>query len=585
MIQLYRNFRLAAGVVGSHLTDDPLLLLLQLSRRLPARLVGPLSRAVTRLAPQNSAALSVLLASLIGGAGSDVQRRLSLATAKEATGERARRLADVALAAQLPALADDFLGRAEDAHGLAMARARRSWYDGALTDAVAVLDDAVRKGAGYAARGQRARLAAERDVVAGLEAPVLTPMEYNAIPKRVLHLLTNSLPHTASGYAQRSHSILAAQQAAGWDVLAVTRLGYPVQVGKILAKPVDVVDGIRYRRLLPAKLAATMDARLQQQAEELLGVVLEFRPSVLHTTTHYVNALVVRAVAQAVGIPWVYEVRGQLADTWASTRGPAAKQSERYRFFQEREAEVMQDADLVVTLGGAMKSNIVAAGILDVKVLIAPNAVGGDFLDEPLDAAAARRMLGLPEGGQYIGTVSSLVAYEGLDCLIDAFALLAPDFPKLKLLIVGDGVSRPALELQARESGFGDRIIFTGRVPREQAARYHQSLDIFVVPRKDLEVTRSVTPLKPVEALACGRPVVASRLPALEEIVKEGLSGSLVQAGDAYELAVALESLLGDELLRTRMGRAGRIDMLETRTWVANARTLAAAYCELRIEN
>ena len=83
------------------------------------------------------------------------------------------------------------------------------------------------------------------------------------------------------------------------------------------------MDGIRYRRLLPSRLAPTMDARLQQQAEELLQVALEFRPSVLHTTTHFVNGLVVRAVAEALGIPWVYEVRGQLADTWAATRGPA----------------------------------------------------------------------------------------------------------------------------------------------------------------------------------------------------------------------------------------------------------------------
>ena len=115
---------------------------------------------------------------------------------------------------------------------------------------------------------------------------------------------------------------MVAQQEAGWDVLAVTRLAYPVQVGKLLAQAGDVVDGIQYRRLLPSRLAPTMDARLQQQAEELLKVALEFRPSVLHTTTHFVNGLVVRAVAEALDIPWVYEVRGQLADTWAATRGP-----------------------------------------------------------------------------------------------------------------------------------------------------------------------------------------------------------------------------------------------------------------------
>jgi glycosyltransferase involved in cell wall biosynthesis len=162
--------------------------------------------------------------------------------------------------------------------------------------------------------------------------------------------------------------------------------------------------------------------------------------------------------------------------------------------------------------------------------------------------------------------------------------LLAPRFPDLKLLIVGDGVSRPVLELQARESGYADRIIFTGRVPRDQAACYHQALDIFVVPRADLDVTRSVTPLKPVEALACARPVVASRLPALKEIVKDGVSGSLVPAGDAPELAAALAALLLDDSLRIRLGCAGRLDMLENRTWAANARALTAAYRELPSE-
>ncbi|MET3809190.1 glycosyltransferase family 4 protein [Arthrobacter sp. UYEF3] len=579
MTQLFRNIRLAVGVAGSHLTDDPLLLLLQFSRRLPLTLVRPLSTAVLRLALHGSSAFPVLLAGLVAGEDADVEHRLSQPASAKAAGEHARRLADVALAARLPALADDFLGRAGGAAGLARTLARRSWYDGAVSDAVTLLE-----GDGRASRSQRARLAAEVSVLSGAEAPQLGRRNYSPVPRRVLHLLTNSLPHTASGYAQRSHSILAAQQAAGWDVLAVTRLGYPVQIGKITAKPVDVVDGVRYRRLLPAKLAATMDARLQQQAEELLDVVLEFRPSVLHTTTHYANALVVRAVAQAVGIPWVYEVRGQLADTWASTRGAAAKSSEYYRLFQEREAEVMRDAGLVVTLGSAMKANIVAAGIPEKKVLIAPNAVGGDFLDEPPAPATARRELGLNEAGQYIGTVSSLVAYEGLDCLIGAFALLATRFPELKLLIVGDGVSRPALEVQSRESGFSDRIIFTGRVPRQQAARYHQALDVFVVPRKDLDVTRSVTPLKPVEALACARPVVASRLPALEEIVDDGVDGLLVQPENPEELSQALGVLLTEALLRASMGDAGRTKVLATRTWAANAKAVATGYNELSIK-
>lgn len=575
MIQLLTNARLAAGIILPHLSDDPVILFLQISRRLPAAVL-PLARLVSRYSPRGSVAAPVLLASLASGDHEDLKRRLKLAAQRQVNGKQARRLADIALAANLPEQADLHLSAARGATGLEPSLARRFLYDGALSEAVGVLAGSGRRGL-----RQRARIAGDLRMLEGA-APVLAPHPgYVPVSGRVLHMLTNSLPHTSSGYAQRSHSILMAQQQAGWEVLAVTRLGYPVQVGKLFAQSGDVVDGIRYQRLLPATLASTSAARLQQQADELLRIAQEFRPSVLHTTTHYVNGLAVRAVAEALGIPWVYEVRGQLADTWASMREPGARNSERYRLFQEREAEIMADADIVVTLGQAMKANIVAAGTPENNVILAPNAVGGDFLDTPMDTTGARRELGLAEEGQYIGTVSSLVDYEGIEDLIAAFALLAPSHPDLRLLIVGDGASKPALEALARRGSFGDRIIFPGRVPREQAARYHQALDVFVVPRKDLDVTRSVTPLKPVEALACARPVVASRLPALEEIVIDGTNGLLASAGDIPDIATKLETLLGSEELRVRLGQAGRRAVLNNRTWTASARSMTLAYEQL----
>ncbi|GAA2136784.1 glycosyltransferase family 4 protein [Arthrobacter humicola] len=521
--------------------------------------------------------MPVVLAALSNGSDDDVKRRLELAVSGRANGERDRRLAEIALSGGLTEISDTLLARASRAPGFKSARARRLWHDGNLGDAVTALD-----GSGAAGRRLQARLAGERAVFAGA-APLLQRQDFTPVSGRVLHFLTNSLPHTGSGYAQRSHSIMAAQQEAGWDVLAVTRIGYPVQVGKFLARACDVVDGVRYRRLLPSRLALTMDARLQQQAEELLQVALQFRPSVLHTTTHFVNGMVVQAVAEALGIPWVYEVRGQLSDTWAATRGPEARGSEKYRLFQARETDVMRDADLVVTLGHAMKANIVAAGIPGEKIIIAPNAVGGAFLHQPVAAADARREVGLPEDGFYIGTVSSLVAYEGIDDLIEAYTLIARKRPDVRLLIVGDGVSRPLLQAQARRSGFSDRIIFTGRVPQERAVGYHRALDVFVVPRKDLEVTRSVTPLKPVEALACARPVVASRLPALMEIVTDGVNGLLANAEDSQDVALKLESLINSDELRTRLGRAGRQDVLDKRTWRANALSLNTAYERLLV--
>lgn len=238
----------------------------------------------------------------------------------------------------------------------------------------------------------------------------------------------------------------------------------------------------------------------------------------------------------------------------------------------------MLSAGLVVTLGRAMKDNIVAAGVPEEKVLVAPNAVGGAFLAEPLPPAEARVQLGLDPEGQYVGTVSSLVTYEGIDDLISAFGILAPRHPRLKLLIVGEGAAHPSLKEQARTAGLRERIISTGRVSRSRAHVCHQALDVFVVPRKDLRVTGSVTHLKPVAALACARPVIASKLPALQEIVSDGTNGLLCNAKDHADLAAKLEMLLTDSQQRVRMGRNGRRTVLKTRTWTSNAQAVGAAY-------
>ncbi|PYI39599.1 glycosyltransferase WbuB [Arthrobacter psychrolactophilus] len=569
-----QNLVLAAGTALNHLSDDPVVLALQISRRLPTSIVMPAAKLMIRTFPHSTATHS-MLASFVTGDIDALEVKLSDALTRDISANRARLAADVALAAGRPDWADQFLPLAKPSKRFPATEARREWYSGNMESAIAAL-----AGQRGAMKRHRERLAGEQRTFSGW-TPELPSTPMAPIRGRVLHLLTNSLPHTSSGYAQRSHSIMLAQQQAGREVLAVTRLGYPVQVGKVLAAGEDIIDGVCYRRMIPSNLARTPDARMQQEAEALLKIVVEFRPEILHTTTHFANGLVVNAVAKAANIPWVYEVRGQLADTWASTRGESAKNSERYQLFQAAEARVMQDADAVVTLGETMLAGIVAQGISSEKVILGPNAVGGDFLAEPGTPEAAREKLGLDPSLNYIGTVSSLVDYEGLDHLVDAFSLLAPQFPKLRLLIVGGGTAGPALRDQAAKLGLSDRVIFTGRVAREVTSEYHQSMDIFVVSRKDLDVTKAVTPLKPVEALASARPVVASDLPALREIVTPGENGMLSPANNPKALASTLAILLRDETLRQRLGASGRQSVLKNRTWAANAQRYAERYEEL----
>ena len=392
----------------------------------------------------------------------------------------------------------------------------------------------------------------------------------------VLHMLTNSLPHTQSGYTVRSHAVLSAQLHAGLHPVAMTRVGYPVVVGGLRAAAEDRVDGVEYHRALPNRLAPTPDGRLLQQADALAKLAAEMRPVVLQTTTHYPNALVVREVAEQLGLPWAYEVRGMLEQTWVAGLGsPEARDraaaSERYRLTREREAELATAASVVFTLSQSMRDDLGERGVPRERVELVPNGIDASLLDRvPPAPADARAALGLPGDGFWVGSTSSLVDYEGFEVLLEAARIARADGQDVRVLLVGDGVARLSLERQAAELGLERTSVFTGRVQRDLAMAYRDALDLFVVPRQDHAVTRTVSPLKPIEAMASGRPLLVSALPPLLETIGPGLedAGMAVPAGDATALARRISELAEDSSMRDRAVALGRRRAAEL-TWSA----------------
>ncbi|GAA4473689.1 hypothetical protein GCM10023190_06240 [Enteractinococcus fodinae] len=556
---------ISATAALEHLKNNRALFGLLVLRRLPQRLREPIASAAASVSGGPLDTLSAVGKAVLGRTDELKQQ------AEDLLGHRGADRKIIDYARVFIALGDIdtaqwFMDRVRPTtKGLNAARAWAAWTRGDMAQAVELLETTERE------RKTVERWSSELASFQGV-APRLNPVEdYHPKTERILHVLTNSLPHTPSGYAQRSHSIMLSLRDLGWDVSAVTRIGWPITTGALLADAQDYVDGIKYKRLLPSQLESHFGERLQQNAEMLLQYVLWNRPAMLHTTTHWTNAMVVQAVAEAVGIPWVYEVRGQLADTWASARGEEAYDTDYYRLFQARERDATLTADGLVTLGEQMKQNLVQFGAEAENIVLSPNAVGGRFLQEPGDTKAARRKLGLDPDLEYVGTISSLVPYEGLETVVEAAAKLIPQRPRLRLLIVGDGTALPNIIETARKLGIADRLITPGRVDRDQSHLYHQALDIFVVPRISTQVTRMVTPMKSVEASASAKPVMASDLPALSELVQHGKTGLLIAAEDSEAWANGITKLLDDPELARKMGQAGRRWVLEERTWQANA--------------
>ncbi|MEW2358531.1 glycosyltransferase family 4 protein [Spirillospora sp. NPDC029432] len=412
----------------------------------------------------------------------------------------------------------------------------------------------------------------------------------------VLQFVTNALPLTNAGYTVRTHRIALAQRELGYDTHVVTRLGYPLNQGLGDARAAVEVDGVPYHRLLPWLPAADPRRDVGKSADLAGRLVERVRPRVLHAVSNHLNAAVALELGRRHGLPVVYEVRGFLEDSWLS-RDPSHRESDDfYRLTRELETRRMAEADAVVTLGEAMRAEIAGRGVDPDRIFTVPNGVDAAFLEPLPDAAGLRAELGLSPRLPVVGLTSSFYGYEGIDTLIDAAALLREDGTPVTLLLVGDGPETGALVRRAaghglavddRRPGQGGagpggehdaRVVFTGRVPMGSVRRYHALLDVFAVPRRADRVCQLVTPLKPIEAMAGGIPVIASDVNALREIVEPGVTGTLTVPEDAAAWANSLAALIYSHEERRKIGQAAREWVSAERTWRAVASRYRDAY-------
>jgi PEP-CTERM/exosortase A-associated glycosyltransferase len=214
-------------------------------------------------------------------------------------------------------------------------------------------------------------------------------------------------------------------------------------------------------------------------------------------------------------------------------------------------------------------------------VTVIPNAVDIDaFEPGGRPDEALKRDLGLA-GATVLGFIGSFYAYEGLDLLLKALPLLLRQRPDVRVLLVGGGPQESALKAQAAQLGLDGKVIFTGRVPHADVQRYYDLVDVLVYPRHSMRLTELVTPLKPLEAMAQGRLLVASDVGGHRELIRHGETGMLFEAGNDRALVDTLSTLLARPETWSAMRRAGRLFVETERNWPRSVSHYVTPYAAL----
>ena len=266
----------------------------------------------------------------------------------------------------------------------------------------------------------------------------------------------------------------------------------------------------------------------------------EVRADVVHAHMYRAETVAVRAV---------------IALGEAGQRRPylvATAHSSRIRSEDDRQLllDLTPNFDQLIAVSQASEAKLHREGRTVVPISLIYNGVDLERYDHQDPCCTLSEEYGMEPGSQIVGVVARLEPEKGHPTLLEAWPAIVRAVPDVYLLIVGEGSRRDALEAQARELRIAHRVIFTGR--RDDVPAVTAALDVAVLPSY-----REAQGLTILEAMALSRPVVASDVGGIPEMVQDGVTGLLVRPHDAEALATAIVRLLTDHPYADTLGRAG----------------------------
>jgi glycosyltransferase involved in cell wall biosynthesis len=403
---------------------------------------------------------------------------------------------------------------------------------------------------------------------------------------KILHILYQSHPNI-SGSSTRTKDILTNQKNIGLEPIAISS---PFQKGEQIQNGCELIYGIKHFRTYSGKEKEEVKEdsnsfwikikkffRILNFKKEIIKVVQKEKPEILHAHAMFFCAYPAIRIGKRMSIPVVYEVRSLWEERRKDSNPNNIIRQIEFWVLKRIETYCMKNADHIVAINENLKQDLINRGIPGAKVTVIGNAVDIDFIKDQ-----KKRMGNTKNEAIVFGYVGSISPIEGLNSLVEIFKTT---FGKNKLLIYGKGKDTEITSLKKQISTAAN-IEYCGQIERKEIYKAYEKIDVIVNPRIKLKITDAVTPLKPLEAMAFGKIVIASDVGGMKELLIDGETGFLYEADKINNLEKCLIKVLNLNTEQKQNIIKNAIEYIQNnRVWLKNAEKYALTYQILHVES
>lgn len=405
------------------------------------------------------------------------------------------------------------------------------------------------------------------------------------IRKNVMYVVAASLPYQITGYTIRTQGIIKALIAYGWNIYCATKsISRKAAASNKHMVEECAVDGVTYYGFSLIGINRDFIGHIYAKSAALEERAKSENVSLIHAASDYRNALPALIAARNLGLPFIYEARG-LWEYSKAARIDDWELTDKFLLDCRMEALIVRESDWTFTLTSALTVELEKRGGDPKRISIIPNAVDiNNYKPLGYSTTLAQR-LGLKSDNFNIGYIGSVVAYEGLDVLVESFLRLRKSYVHCKLIIVGAGHSLDGLKKLVDKYNLQEDVVFVGKVSSKDVGQYYSLMNVMVLPRKPFKVCQLVSPLKPMEIMAMEVPLVVSDVDALSEITLDGQLAFVHKAGNPESLADVIAYVIENPLQAKQMAAAAKKYISDHYTWQKTVGEMVRIYEKLLVDS